>query len=116
MKKIVLSILTVAAISAYGQTCENTQEPKKVINGQEENESGEEKSEGKLKLNDLPAHTGGCCSGRVAMTAYVKEGKWTEFYENGQKKRVVIYKPGKAPKVIKQWDEEGNKVALNQNE
>ncbi len=80
MKKLVLSLLTVTAITTYGQTCEATactEKPKKTIKAQTEYESGEVKGEGTLKLTDIPPSPRGCCSGGYSMTAYTKNGKWT---------------------------------------
>lgn len=115
MKKLILFLLTVTAITTYGQTCEqadNSQKPKKVIKVQDQYESGAIKGEGKLKLHDFPAISGGCCSGRGPMTAYTRHGRWVEYYENGQKKAVVVYTAGHAKKVKKQWDEDGTRVEI----
>ena len=50
-------------------------------------------------------------------------GKWTHWYENGQKKDVQIFfknkkkltKKGKAPKMIAFWDKNGNQLIKNGN-
>ena len=40
---------------------------------------------------------------------YFKQGKWIEYYSNGNKKRIVIYDKGDIIKEVKNWNENGTK-------
>ena len=39
----------------------------------------------------------------------LQQGKWTEWYENGQKKSEITYKDGKEDGLWTYWDENGQK-------
>ena len=91
---------------ANGQEKTETKPYKKKIIIREYFENGKLKEKGKktlqLKVYALP--DGSRPHGR---RAYVKQGKWTEYYSNGNKKRLVIYDKGEILKVVKEWNVDG---------
>jgi antitoxin component YwqK of YwqJK toxin-antitoxin module len=86
--------------------------PKKVIKFEAHYNNGILKEKGKYKLHDFPAIKGGCTQGVPAFTGYAKFGKWTEYYENGNKKSITIYREGKYEKIKKLWEEDGTKIEV----
>ena len=71
-------------------------------------ENGQIKEEGRKKLQTKTSITN---NGRVnAQVDYFREGRWTEYYKNGKKKRVVLYRKGELVKVIRKWKEDGTRV------
>lgn len=68
--------------------------------------NGQILEQGKLKL--LPINrTGMRDNNSSILEAFYRDGKWVEYYQNGNKKRVVIYEKGLIKKVRRSWKENG---------
>jgi antitoxin component YwqK of YwqJK toxin-antitoxin module len=93
--------------SGYSQ--ENTQKigNKKIIKVEVHYDNGQLKTKGKKKLQIIFSLTSGGRSNGV-MT-FLKQGRWVEYYRNGNKKRIIIYDKGDVIKEVRNWNKDGTK-------
>lgn len=108
MKNVLILILVISSFAATAQDSTKVYKPKNKVYLVEYYETGELETRARYKLYDLPAIKGGCTQGVPAHEGYILDGKWTEYYKNGNKKTLVIYKDGKMVKVKKRWNEDGS--------
>lgn len=106
MKFILTLLFIIIVFQLYSQDNQK-KHSKKRIKVIEYYESGSIKEKGKKKFQTKLTTTP---SGRTnGIMEHLKHGKWTEFYPDGRKKRLVKYKKGDIIKVIKLWDDKGVK-------
>lgn len=108
MKLSILVILLFTAFSVNGQDT-----IRKMINSKTHEQTifdvnGQIVEKGKLKL--LPVDRNVFKDDNTCiLEAFYRHGKWIEYYENGNKKRVVIYEKGLIKKVPRSWNEDGSR-------
>lgn len=100
MKYLLFILLIFSNIPADAQKHSQHQNLKKLIRVKEYYSNGELKEKGKNKLQRRSSYlVGKSCH----MIGFFKLGRWTEYYESGCKKRVVLYDRGKLVKEIRNW-------------
>ena len=108
MVKVVLSLFFIITSSIiYSQENDGGKQVKRTIKVLEYHENGQVKEKGKKKLQTKVSNTPG---GRLnGLLTYFKQGKWTEYYSNGNKKSILIYDQGEVVKEAKSWNKDGTK-------
>ncbi|HBS88789.1 MAG: hypothetical protein A2W91_04055 [Bacteroidetes bacterium GWF2_38_335] len=109
MKKNLLVIMILFLTITVGQT----QTVKRIIKTKEFYENGKIKEKGRKKLQLKLSYTP---SGRGnGQRTHFKQGRWTEYYPNGNKKRIVRYDIGDIVKVVRSWNQDGTKDKTTKN-
>jgi antitoxin component YwqK of YwqJK toxin-antitoxin module len=100
LKLLVFVSAFTVCINSYAQNNTNKLAKKRIIMVRYY-ENGAIKEKGKMKyMTKISTTPSGRSNG---IMAYFENGRWTEYYENGDKKRKVKYKNGEIVKVIKAW-------------
>lgn len=105
MKKLLILLIFQSTLSIYSQEIAERKANKKTIVVKVYFENVQLKEKGKKKLQ-LKISTSPNARSNGLM-AFFKQGKWTEYYSNGNKKRIVVYNGGDIKKVVKKWNEDG---------
>ncbi len=107
MKVLLLFLFSIISLTGYSQESTPKHQRKGTIVAEEYHTNGGLKEKGRKKLQvKLSSTTSGRMNG---VMSYLKHGKWTEFYINGNKKRVVIYDKGEIVKEKREWNEDGSR-------
>ncbi len=101
MKNLLIIVALSLCINTYSQE-QNRNRLKKRVKEVEYYENGNIKEMGtkvyQWKTSWTPL-------GSCGVLAFFKNGRWIEYYPNGKKKRILVYKSGEIEKVRKEWSE-----------
>ena len=102
MKTLLFIVALFSCVNTYSQQ-QSRNQIKKKIKEIEYYENGNIKEKGTLvyQVKISITSSGSNCG----VTAYFKNGRWIEYYPNGKKKRILIYKSGDIEKIRKEWTE-----------
>ena len=106
MRFLLLTIVSFLALSVCGQDTLGKMINSKTMEQTIIAENGQIVEKGKLKLHPIE-RSGMRDNNSSLQEAFYREGKWIEYYENGNKKRILKYKKGLIKKEVRSWNTNG---------